>query len=86
MSVLSLVQYGFSTYGDIGPLFSVGEPFAPSLGLVDIRGEELEMFGGASAGRFLGLGLRAGCGEDKGAAAEATAVDMVYHTNSSDSY
>jgi hypothetical protein len=46
------------------------------LELIDIRdGEELDGFGGASAGRFLGLGLRVGCGEDKGA--EATAVDII---------
>jgi hypothetical protein len=66
------------TYGEIGPLFSFGEPFAaePSLGLVDIRGDELGMVEGTSAGRFLGLGWR-GCGEDKGAAADATAVDMI---------
>lgn len=65
---------GTSTYGETGPLFSVGEPFAaePSLELVDIRdGEEFEI-GGANAGRFLGLGLR-GCGEGR----EATAVDML---------
>lgn len=69
------------TYGETGPLFSVvGEPFAadPSLELIDMRdGDELDGFGGASAGRFLGLGLRVGCGEDKGAAADATAVDII---------
>lgn len=85
-----------STYGEVGPLFSVGEPCSadPTLGLLDIRGgENLDgvLFGGAKDGRFLGLGLRVGCGDDKGAAAEATAVDMVetmrsvlrYHTEDS---
>lgn len=50
------------------------------MGLLDIRGgEKLDglLFGGAKDGRFLGLGLRVGCGDDKGAAAAATAVDMV---------
>lgn len=77
-----------STYGDAGPL-SVGEPWAadPCLGLLDIRGgEKLEvLFGGAKDGRFLGLGLRVGCGDDKGAAADATAVDMVGDNDSSSS-
>lgn len=64
------------TYGDAGPFFSVGEPFAaePSRGLVDIReGDEFE--GALGAGKFRGLGLRCGCGEDR--ATEATAVDMM---------
>lgn len=78
-----------STYGDVGPL-SVGEPWTvdPCLGLLDIRGgEKLDgiLFGGAKDGRFLGLGLRVGCGDDKGAAADATAVDMVDGDNDSSS-
>lgn len=80
-----------STYGDAGPLSSVGEPCTadPFLGLLDIRGgEKLDgvLFGGAKDGRFLGLGLRVGCGDDKGAAAaDATAVDMVDGDDSSSS-
>jgi len=70
------------TYGDAGPLFSVGEPCTvdPCWGLLDIRGGDIldgMLFGGAKAGRFRGLGLRVGCGDDKGAGADATAVDMV---------
>jgi hypothetical protein len=67
-----------STYGDAPP-FSVGEPCTvdPFLGLWDIRGGEKLLLFGANDGRFLGLGLRVGCGDDKGAAADATAVDMV---------
>lgn len=80
------------TYGDAGPLFSVGEPCAadPCLGLLDIRGgERLDgtLFGGAKDGRFLGLGFRVGCGDDKGAAAaDATAVDMVGGDDDSSSF
>ena len=70
-----------TTYGDVGPLVSVGEPCAADAwGLLGIRGGELLdgiLLGGAKVGRFLGLGLRVGCGEDKGAAADATAVDIV---------
>lgn len=58
------------------------------MGLLDIRGgEKLDglLFGGAKDGRFLGLGLRVGCGDDKGAAADATAVDMVDGDNDSSS-
>ena len=85
----SLNLSNLSTYGDAGPL-SVGEPWAadPCLGLLDIRGgESLDgiLFGGAKDGRFLGLGLRVGCGDDKGAAADATAVDMVDGDNDSSS-
>lgn len=62
------------TYGDPGPRLSVGDPFAPSLELVDIReGDGFE--GGANDGRFRGLGLRVGCGEVKGA--DAIAVDIL---------
>lgn len=70
-----------ATYGEVGPLLSVGEPCAADArGLLGIRGGEVLdgiLFGGAKVGRFLGLGFRVGCGEDKGAAADATAVDMV---------
>lgn len=70
--------------GDAGSLFSgVSFRTAPSCEVVDSRdGEEFAApAGGGGAkvvGKFLGLGSRVTCGDDKGAAvAGATAVDMV---------
>jgi hypothetical protein len=50
-------------------------------------GEEFAgALGGARVGKFLGLGSRVVCGEDKGAAvADATAVDMVLPTSEKES-
>lgn len=64
--------------GDGSSRFS-GEPFeAPSCELIDIReGEEFAgAGGGAKVRQFFGLGSRVVC-EDNGAAAGATAVDMI---------
>lgn len=78
------VSHGQATYGEDGFLFS-GEAFVagPSCEVVDMReGDEFEFAGppggGAKVGQFFGLGSRAVCDEDNGAAvAGATAVDMV---------
>lgn len=64
--------------GDDGSLFS-GVPLeTPSCELIDMReGEEFAgAGGGAKVGQFFRPGSRVVCGEDNGAAAGATAVDM----------